>query len=71
MTDSEYTRIKKMKNLIETLNRPEEHMTIYRTVGSFVCLKYENSQVTICDSREKNVRRVVEADNFIRDIMRE
>lgn len=39
--------------------------------GSFVSLKYENSQVTICDSREKNVRRVVEADNFIRDIMRE
>ena len=34
MTDSEYTRIKKMKNLIETLNRPEEHMTIYRTDGS-------------------------------------
>lgn len=65
------TRIKKMKNLIETLNRPEEHMTIYRTDGSFVSLKYENSQVTICDSREKNVRRVVEADNFIRDIMRE
>ena len=26
MTDSEYTRIKKMKNLIETLNRPEEHI---------------------------------------------
>lgn len=50
MTDSEYTRIKKMKNLIETLNRPEEHMTIYRTDGSFVSLKYENSQVTICDS---------------------
>ena len=71
MTDSEYTRIKKMKNLIETLNRPEEHMTIYRTDGSFVSLKYEKSQVTICDSREKNVRRVVEADNFIRDIMRE
>lgn len=71
MTDSEYTRIKKMKNLIETLNRPEEHMTIYRTDGSFVSSKYENSQVTICDSREKNVRRVVEADNFIRDIMRE
>ena len=69
MTDSEYTRIKKMKNLIETLNRPD--MTIYRTDGSFVSLKYENSQVTICDSREKNVRRVVEADNFIRDIMRE
>ena len=44
---------------------------IYRTDGSFVSLKYENSQVTICDSREKNVRRVVEADNFIRDIMRE
>ena len=38
---------------------------------NYVSLKYENSQVTICDSREKNVRRVVEADNFIRDIMRE
>ena len=31
----------------------------------------DTRKVTICDSREKNVRRVVEADNFIRDIMRE
>lgn len=31
MTDSEYTRIKKMKNLIETLNRPEEHMMLIYT----------------------------------------
>ena len=69
MTDSEYTRIKKMKNLIETLTRPEEHMTIYRTDGSFVSLKYENGRVTICDSREKNVRRIADADNFIRDIV--
>ena len=53
------------------LNKGFQILCIYRTDGSFVSLKYENSQVTICDSREKNVRRVVEADNFIRDIMRE
>ena len=58
MTDSEYARIRKMKDPIETLNRPEEHMTIYRSDGSFVSLKYENGRVTICDSREKNVRRL-------------
>ena len=70
MTDSEYDRVHKMKNPIETLNRPEEHMTIYRSDGSFVNLKYENGQVTICDSREKNVGRILDADNFIQDIMR-
>ena len=69
MTDSEYARIRKMKDPIETLNRPEEHMTIYRSDGSFVSLKYENGRVTICDSREKNVRRIADADNFIRDIV--
>lgn len=70
MTDSEYTRIQKMKNPIETLKRSEEHMTIFRSDGSFVSVKYENGQVTICDSREKNVRRIVDADNFIGDITR-
>ena len=70
MTDSEYARVRKMENPIETLNRPEEHMTIYRSDASFVSLKYENGQVAICDSREKNVRRILDADNFIRDIMR-
>ena len=70
MTDSEYTRIQKTKDPIETLKRPEEHMTIFRSDGSFVSLKYENGQVTICDSREKNVGRIVDADNFIRDITR-
>lgn len=67
--ESEYRRLKKMKNPIETLERPEEHMTIYRNDGSSVTLSTENGRVSIVDSREKNIRHVVEADYFISNIL--
>ena len=61
--------IKKMKNPIETLERPEEHMTIYRNDDSSVTLSTENGCVSIIDSRKKNVCHVVEADYFISNIL--
>ena len=67
--ESEYRRLKKMKSPIETLERPEEHMTIYRDDGSSVTLSTENGCVSIIDSRKKNVRHVVEADYFISNIL--
>ena len=38
----EYRRLKKMKDPIETLERPVEHMTVYRNDGSSVTLTAEN-----------------------------
>ena len=65
----EYRRLKKMKNPIETLERPVEHMTVYRNDGSSVTLTAENGRVSIVDSREKNVRHIIEADYFISKIL--
>ncbi|MGI8256193.1 hypothetical protein [Blautia difficilis] len=42
-----------MKDPIETLERPVEHMTVYRNDGSSVTLTAENGRVSIVDSREK------------------
>ena len=65
----EYRRLKKMKDPIETLERPVEHMTVYRNDGSSVTLTAENGRVSIVDSREKNVRHIIEADYFISKIL--
>ena len=65
----EYRRLKKMKDPIETLERPVEHMTVYRNDGSSVTLTAENGRVSIVDSREKNVRHIIEADHFISKIL--
>ena len=61
--------ISKMKNPIETLERPVEHMTVYRNDGSSVTLTAENGRVSIVDSREKNVKHIIEADHFISKIL--
>lgn len=45
-----------------------EHMTVYRNDGSSVTLTAENGRVSIVDSREKNVRHIIEADHFISKI---
>ena len=45
-----------------------EHMTVYRNDGSSVNLTAENGRVSIVDSREKNVRHIIEADYFISKI---
>ena len=65
----EYRRLKKMKDPIETLERPVEHMTVYRNDGSSVTLTAENGRVSIVDSREKNVRHIIEADYFVSKIL--
>ena len=65
----EYRRLKEMKNPIETLERPVEHMTVYRNDGSSVTLTAENGRVSIVDSREKNVRHIIEADYFVSKIL--
>ena len=46
-----------------------EHMTVYRNVGSSVTLTAENGRVSIVDSREKNVRHIIEADYFVSKIL--
>ena len=54
---------------METLERPVEHMTVYRNDGSSVTLTAENGRVSIVDSREKNVRHIIEAYYFVSKIL--
>ena len=65
----EYRRLKKMKDPIETLERPVEHMTVYRNDGSSVTLTAENGRVSIVDSREKNVRQIILFRKFCNDLL--
>ena len=65
----EYRRLKKMKDPIETLERPVEHMTVYRNDGSSVTLTAENGRVSIVDSREKNVRHIILFRKFCNDLL--
>lgn len=65
LPESEYARIKKMKDPMEVFDRPEEHMTIYRNDGSSVVISSENGKVSIYDSRNKNSHLVLEADYFL------
>ena len=70
LPQSEYLRIKKMKNPMEVFDRPEEHMTIYRNDGSSVTLSCECGLVKIFDSRNKSSYSVLEADHFLSTITR-
>lgn len=65
LPQSEYMRIKKMKNPKEVMERPEEHMTIYRSDGSSVTISSENGKVKVTDSRKNNMGSIREADHFI------
>lgn len=46
-----------------------EYMTVYRNDGSSVTLTAENGRVSIVDSREKNVRHIIETDHFVSKIL--
>lgn len=68
-SESEYRRIKKMKDPLEVISRPKEQMTIHRNDGSYVNIVNENGFVKIFDSNVKNSHVIVEADHFISKII--
>ena len=68
MPELDYMRFKKMKDPLEVIDRPGEHMTIYRSDGSYIRLSTENGRVTIKDSKEENLMHIVDADHFISQI---
>ncbi len=65
LPDSEYKRLRKMKDPMKTFDRPEQHMTIYRDDGSSVEISYEYGQVKVVDSRKSNSRIIREVDSFL------
>lgn len=65
LPDSEYKRLKEMKDPMKTIDRREQHMTIYRDDGSSVEISYEYGQVKVADSRKSNSRIIREVDSFL------
>jgi hypothetical protein len=65
LTMSDYKRFKKMDNPAEMLDRPEDHMTIYRNDGSSVLISCEFGQVKVVDSRKPTTSIIYEADYFL------
>ena len=63
-------RIKKMKDPEEELHRSEQNMTIYRSDGSFIEIRYWNGQVYIMDSLKRTTISSRTADQFIKDVTR-
>jgi hypothetical protein len=67
---SDYKRFKKMDNLAELFDRPEDHMTIYRNDGSSVLISYEFGQVKVIDSRNSTTSITSEVDYFLSIVTR-
>lgn len=69
LPESEYRRIKKMKDPMAVFDRPQEHMTLYRNDGSSVTLTAENGLVQIHDSKNTRSYSIMEIDNFLSRII--
>ena len=67
---AEYLRLKKMKDPMEVIDRPTEHMTLYRHDGSSVVISCENGRVKINDSRNQCATIIVDVDDFLASITR-
>jgi hypothetical protein len=70
LPDSEYKRIRKMKDPAAVFSREEEHMTIYRNDGSSVTVSTENGMVKVKDSRQNGYNYTMENDWFLEKVMR-
>ena len=70
LPDDVYQRICRMKNPLEQLNHGEEKMVLYRSDGSSVTISSYFGEVTIQDSREKNITHTMETDYFIERLLK-
>lgn len=70
LPEREVQRIRKIKNPEAAFSRKKEKMTIYRSDDSFVEISSENGMVMIKDSRKNSQYIKMDADQFLRDIVR-
>lgn len=70
LPDDVYQRICRMKNPLEQLNHGEEKMVLYRSDGSSVTISSYFGEVTMQDSREKNITHTMETDYFIERLLK-
>lgn len=69
LPDNVERRIRIMKDPIAALEHGKEEMTIYRSDGSAVTISSYFGEVSIQDSRKKNITTVLSSDHFIGRIL--
>ena len=69
LPDDVERRIRIMKDPIAALKHGKEEMTIYRSDGSAVTISSYFGEVSIQDSRKKNITTVLSSDHFIGRIL--
>lgn len=69
LPDDVERRIHIMKDPIAALAHGKEEMTIYRSDGSAVTISSYFGEVSIQDSRKKNITTVLSSDHFIGRIL--
>lgn len=65
LQESEIRKLKRIKDPLEALNRPEEHMRVYRSDGSWVEFTSGFGTVRWKDSRDNGNYHEMEANDFL------
>lgn len=65
LSDQEIRKLHRMKDPLAALDRPEEHMKVYRSDGSWVEFISGFGEVKWTDSRKPNEHHSMEANDFL------
>lgn len=65
LTDEDLRKIRSMPDPLAAFDRPEEHMTVYRSDGSSVTIRSEFGTVQITDTRKRGTMISMDADQFL------
>lgn len=65
LTNEEVRKIRRMPDPLAAFDRPEEHMTVYRSDGSSVTIRSEFGTVQITDTRKRGTMISMDADQFL------
>ena len=65
LTDEDLRKIRSMPDPLAAFDRPEEHMTVYRSDGSSVSIRSEFGTVQITDTRKKGALISMDAEQFL------
>ena len=66
LTDEDLRKIRSMPDPLASFDRPEEHMTVYRSDGSSVSIRSEFGTVQITDTRKKGTIISMDAEQAVR-----
>ena len=65
LTDEDLRKIRSMPDPLAAFDRPEEHMTVYRSDGSGVTIRSKFGTVQITDTGKRGTIISMDADQFL------